>query len=240
MEVLPTLERALVAGNPFDCAMIDIHMPGISGYEVARQIRESGNQDIERLPLIALSYITERDPDLFSQSGFDRSIIKPVRREKLFQLLNELIGTGQRTDNATSEAKKADQIASSSAENKRILVAEDNAVNQKLIQVMLEKAGYAVEIAENGIDAVEKFSGCPDDFTLILMDIQMPEMDGFEAVKRIRSKGFEAIPIIALTAHALAGYRDECLAAGMDNYIAKPVKRQELFEMLEKYLAPNT
>ncbi len=243
MEVLPTLERALIAGNPFDCAIIDIHMPGMSGYEVARQIRESGNQYIERIPLIALSYITERDPHLCRQAGFDESIIKPVRREKLFQLLNGLIGTGLPKDSTASRRQETLQTPAASAaatENKRILVAEDNAVNQKLIRVMLEKAGYAVDIAENGIEAVDKFSTHPDDFALILMDIQMPEMDGFEAVKEIRGKGFKAIPIIALTAHALAGYRDECLAAGMDDYIAKPVKRHELFEMMEKYLTLNT
>jgi len=240
MEVLPTLERALIAGNPFNCVMIDIHMPGMSGYDVARQIRSAKNEGISRLPLVALSYITERDPDLCREAGFDESIIKPVRREKLFQLLNDLIGTGDRraARNASASAERPQQPpAAPSTDNRRILVAEDNAVNQKLIQVMLQKAGYGVEIAENGLEAVKKYAGSPEDFLLILMDIQMPEMDGFEAVKEIRGKGFDHVPIIALTAHALSGYRDECLAAGMDNYIAKPVKRQELFEMLQKYLA---
>ena len=241
MEVLPTLERALIAGNPFNCVMIDIHMPGMSGYEVARQIRSAKNEKIARLPLVALSYITERDPDLCREAGFDESIIKPVRREKLFQLLNGLIGTGEREAAKKASGKRPQQpAAAASADNRRILVAEDNAVNQKLIQVMLEKAGYNVEIAENGLEAVKKISDSPEGFFLILMDIQMPEMDGFEAVKEIRGKGFNHIPIIALTAHALSGYRDECLAAGMDNYIAKPVKRQELFEMLQKYIAPNS
>jgi signal transduction histidine kinase/DNA-binding response OmpR family regulator len=241
MEVLPTLERALIAGNPFNCVMIDIHMPGMSGYEVARQIRSSTNEKIARLPLVALSYITERDPDLCREAGFDESIIKPVRREKLFQLLDDLIGTGRRrADGKASEKRPQKSAVSASTDNRRILVAEDNAVNQKLIQVMLEKGGYSVEIAENGLEAVKKFSDSPEDFFLILMDIQMPEMDGFEAVKEIRGKGFDHVPIIALTAHALSGYRDECLAAGMDNYIAKPVKRQELFEMLQKYMASHS
>jgi CheY-like chemotaxis protein len=242
MEVLPTLERALIAGNPFHCVMVDVHMPQMSGYEVAREIRGSGKPEIKNLPLIALSYITERDPDLCRQAGFDDSIVKPARREKLFQLLNNLIGTGEpakRRDAAqpAPSPKPAGAPAAGRLEERRILVAEDNAVNQKLIQVMLKKAGYTVEIAEDGISAVEKFTASPDEFALILMDIQMPEMDGFEAVKTIRGKGFNSIPIIALTAHALSGYRDECLAAGMNSYLSKPVKRQELFEILEKYLA---
>ena len=242
MEVLQTLQRALIAGNPFDCAMIDIHMPGMSGYEVARQIRASSRHQISKIPLIALSYITERDPNLCRQAGFDESIIKPVRREKLFQLLSGIIGAGMHYDGRAQVMPKnlgRDDLSTAPAGNHRILVAEDNAVNQKLIRAMLEKAGYIVEIAENGIEAVEKFTGQPDDFEIILMDIQMPEMDGFEAVKEIRNKGFKEIPIIALTAHAMAGYRDQCLAAGMDNYLAKPIKRQELFEILQKYLATN-
>ncbi len=240
MEVLPTLERALVAGNPFDCVMIDIHMPQMSGYEVARGIRASEKVDISGLPLIALSYVTERDPDLCRQAGFDESIIKPVRREKLFQLLNGLIGTGLAMPVQASRqgAPSGDQPPPDSDQMARILVAEDNAVNQKLIQAMLKKAGYGVEIAADGGAAVKKFTASPDDFALILMDIQMPEMDGFEAAKQIRGKGFAEIPIIALTAHALAEYREECLAAGMNSCIGKPVKRQELFGLIEKYLSP--
>jgi len=237
MEVLPTLERALIAGNPFDCVMIDIHMPQMSGYEVARGVRASEKPDISSLPLIALSYITERDPDLCRQAGFDESIIKPVRREKLFQLLNGLIGAGLPSSAASGQAPPEAVLPEAPDQEYRILVAEDNPVNQKLIQAMLKNGGYGVEIAADGHAAVEQFSANPDAFALILMDIQMPEMDGFEAVKRIRGKGFEDIPIIALTAHTLAEYRDQCLAAGMSECIGKPVKRQELFGLIEKYLA---
>jgi signal transduction histidine kinase/DNA-binding response OmpR family regulator len=240
MEVIPTLERALIAGNPFQCAMIDVHMPQMSGYDVARQIRRSEKQQIRDLPLIALSYITERDTDLCRQAGFDDSVVKPVRREKLFQLLNALLDgekppaqpvTGRGRAGAPVNLPPAAMLG-----DRRILVAEDNAVNQKLIQSMLKKEGYSVEIAEDGIAAVEKFTSDPESYALILMDIQMPEMDGFEAVKAIRGKGYGSVPVIALTAHALSGYRDECLAAGMNSYLSKPVKRQELFEVLETYL----
>ena len=236
MEVLPTLERALIAGNPFNCVMIDVHMPQMSGYDVAREIRRSEKLEISQLPLIALSYITEKDPDLCRQAGFDESIIKPVRREKLFQLLNQLIGETSSEAPAAAVTPAVEKApAAEPAQNPLILVAEDNAVNQKLIQAMLKKGGCTVEIAEDGNEAIEKFTASPTDYALILMDIQMPEMDGFEAVKVLREKGFTSVPIIALTAHALSGYRDECLAAGMDNYLSKPVKREELFEVLQKH-----
>lgn len=243
MEVLPTLERALVAGNPFDCVMVDVHMPQMNGYEVARSIRGAEKREIAGLPLIALSYITERDPDQCRHAGFDESIIKPVRREKLFQLLNSWIGEGEARQSgaAASQARQEGPAAAEGAYAAgRILVAEDNAVNQKLIRSMLEKAGYTVEIAEDGNSAVETFTARPEAYCLILMDIQMPGMDGFEAVKMLRDKGYEQVPVIALTAHALSGYREECLAAGMDSYIAKPVKRQELFDILGQHLSAGT
>jgi CheY-like chemotaxis protein len=102
--------------------------------------------------------------------------------------------------------------------------------------MMLTKAGYQVEIACTGREAVEKFSSSPDDFDIIFMDIQMPEMDGMEATKEIRRRGYAAIPIIALTAHAMKGDREKCIEAGMDDYITKPVKRENIFEILEKYV----
>jgi len=118
----------------------------------------------------------------------------------------------------------------------RILLVEDNPVNQKLAGMMLSKAGYHVEIAGNGLEAVEKYSASPGDFDLIFMDVQMPVMDGMEATRTIREKGFADVPIIAMTAHAIKGYRDECLAAGMDDYLTKPIKRELVFEILEKYV----
>ena len=139
-EVLSTLERSLVAGRPFDCCMIDIHMPGIDGYEIARSIRSSKNSQISELPLIASSYRTEREPVLFAKAGFNQSFIKPVRREKIFQILREVLIQGGSTG-----SKEMFQIANALPTSEslihrkvRILVAEDNVHNQKLIKIMLE------------------------------------------------------------------------------------------------------
>lgn len=239
MEVVPTLERAIVAGNPFECCIIDIHMPGMSGYEVARRIRGSGNPKISKLPLIAASYLTERDPELFFQSGFDQSVIKPVRRERLFEVVAQVVA-GESSKPVSMPGKGAaaegESLNFSSA---RILVAEDNAVNQKLIDMMLKKLGCEVVLAENGKEAVEKVVANPGYFDLVFMDIQMPEMDGFEAFRGIREKGYTDIPIVAMTAHAMKEHRDECLSAGMNDYISKPIRKPALHEILRRFLAPE-
>jgi len=118
----------------------------------------------------------------------------------------------------------------------RILLAEDNPVNQKLAKMMLTKAGYHVKVANNGQEAVQKYTTSPDDFDLIFMDIQMPVMGGIEATQAIRKKGFDTVPIVAMTANAMKGDREICLKAGMNDYIAKPIKRELVFEILEKWI----
>jgi CheY-like chemotaxis protein len=133
-----------------------------------------------------------------------------------------------------------------------ILLAEDNPVNQKLAKIMLSKAGYRVEVANNGEEAVEKYTKSPDDFDLVFMDVQMPKMDGMNATKAIRrwerlkddadNKGkmknhrsiATHVPIVAMTANALKGFKEKCLESGMDEYITKPIKREFVFEILDK------
>jgi two-component system sensor histidine kinase/response regulator len=118
----------------------------------------------------------------------------------------------------------------------RILLVEDNAVNQKLAQFMLTKAGYHVEVVNNGIEALEKYTSCPERFDLIFMDIQMPEMDGREATREIRKRGFTEVPIIAMTAESMKGDAEKCMDAGMNDYIAKPIKREIVFEKIKKWV----
>ena len=115
-------------------------------------------------------------------------------------------------------------------------MAEDNLDNQLLAKRILTKAGYQVEVANNGLEVVEKFTTSHGYFDLIFMDVQMPEMNGIAATKAIRDKGFETIPIIALTAHTYKADIDKCFEAGMDDYITKPIKRELVFKMIEKWV----
>jgi signal transduction histidine kinase/CheY-like chemotaxis protein len=237
VEVLPTIERAIVAGNHFDCCIIDTRMPGMDGYEIARNIRASKSPTIARLPLIAASYPPEREPLLFAKAGFDQSIIKPVRREKLFQVLDEVLKGIEKpgVKQMKNDAAGINMMDKNAFVNTRILVAEDQANNQRLIQIMLERIGCEVTLADNGRKAVETFLSTPYYFDLILMDIQMPGLDGFGALKAIREKGYNT-PVIALTAHASQEYRAECIASGMDDYLSKPIRNEALMTTLMKYV----
>ncbi len=235
MEVLQTLERAIVAGNPFDCCIIDIHMPGMSGYDVARAIRAASDSRISQLPLIAASYLGEKDPDLFSQVGFNQAIIKPVRREKLFHILGEIFASDRHEKPAPTVDRTARSADSYEKISARILVAEDNPVNQKLVRIMLEKLGCEVVLAENGRVAVEAYKNDPYGFDLVFLDIQMPEMDGFAALEKLREMGC-TIPIVAMTAHAMQEHKDECIQAGMDDYVTKPIRKIELLKVLKRHI----
>jgi two-component system sensor histidine kinase/response regulator len=243
-EVLPALQKAQEMGTPFDFCILDIQMPWMSGYDLAKAIRgfKSEIQEppcaIEHIPLVALSSLMEQDTRKCEAAGFDGFLAKPIRREKLYRMLERLLGEKAHTceTEALPKPKIATQysIREDMKHSVRILLVEDNPVNQKLAKLILSKAGYQVEVANNGLEAVEKFTASPDDFDLIFMDIQMPEMDGIEATKAIREKGFDGIPIVAMTANAMKGDREKFLASGMDDYISKPIKREMVFDVIEK------
>ena len=246
-ETVPALKKALDGEVPFDLCVLDIQMPGLSGHDVAKKIR-SFKSSIRNLPLIALSSLMAGDAKTCEASGFDGFLNKPIRREKLFRMAERIMGMGERTLQArpvASHVPIATQFSVREAlkHSVRILLAEDNPVNQKLAKLMLTKAGYQVEVADNGREAVEKYTASPEDFDLIFMDIQMPEMDGLAATKAIRKWESQTaqptsqnLPIIAMTAHAMKGDREICLEAGMDDYVAKPIKRELVFEMLDNWV----
>ncbi len=246
-ETVPALKKALDGEVPFDLCVLDIQMPGLSGHDVAKKIR-SFKSSIRNLPLIALSSLMAGDAKTCEASGFDGFLNKPIRREKLFRMAERIMGMGERTLQARLVASHAPIATQFSVREElkhsvRILLAEDNPVNQKLAKLMLTKAGYQVEVADNGREAVEKYTASPEDFDLIFMDIQMPEMDGLAATKAIRKwesqnaqPTSQNLPIIAMTAHAMKGDREICLEAGMDDYVAKPIKRELVFEMLDNWV----
>jgi CheY-like chemotaxis protein len=254
-EVIPSLQKAQESNNPFDICICDIHMPGMSGYGVAKQIRDPKSQFLD-LPLIALSSLMERDAKRSEEAGFNGFLSKPIHREKLYQMLETILGEkkdkGEKDKTEQYKIMTQYSIREEIKHSVRILLAEDNPVNQKLAKMMLTKAGYQVEVANNGQETVEKYTTSPEDFDLIFMDVQMPEMDGMEATKEIRKfetgnlkletgdmqqqSSIRRVPIVAMTAHAMKGDREKCLEAGMDDYTTKPIKRDIVFEILEKWV----
>jgi CheY-like chemotaxis protein len=190
------------------------------------------------MALIALSSSLERDAQRCEKVGFNGFLSKPARREKLLQMMGRVLRDHNGEAGSQIEHKEKIHTQYSVREDLkhsvRILLAEDNLVNQKLAQLMLGKAGYQVDVANNGKEAVEKYTATPDAFDLIFMDVQMPEMDGKAATQAIRKKGFGRVPIIAMTAHAMKGDREMCLEAGMNDYLTKPIKRDSVFAIIEK------
>ncbi len=250
-EVLPILARSLKEGRVFDFCVIDIKMPAMDGYQVAQSICEFGALNhTPPLPLIALFGMMEKEGEKYRQAGFDAFLFKPVRREKLYQMMAQMpIKTPKLSQCPIAQPQKPGDVPRF-AGNKmdtgpRILVAEDNPVNQKLIRIMLTKAGCRAEIASSGKEAVDRFTASPDAFDMIFMDIQMPDMDGVSATQKIREwewaenkmgEPYVRMPIIAMTAHAMKGDREEFLMAGMDDYVSKPIERDVVFYIIEKYM----
>ena len=239
-EVVPAILKSFAEGEPVHICIIDILMPVISGYEVAKHIRKL-DLPMSSLPLLAFSSSTTSRSKRFKDSGFDGFLPKPVRRKKLTKMIERLLVKSNAVkDKHRKEVLHTQRtIAEEAKHSIHILLAEDNPVNQKLAQFMLKKAGYQLTMVENGKEAVEVYTSEPDSFDLILMDIQMPKMNGIDAAKEIRkiesSNLGPRIPIIAMTAQSMKGDREKCLKSGMDDYIAKPIKRKVVFEMVKKW-----
>src|SRR6059058_1280621 len=226
---LAALRRAATAGTPFDLAILDAQMPDQDGFELAAAIR--GDAQLGRTRLLILTSAGQRgDGERCRQLGIQAYLTKPIARADLIEAVGTVLA------GTPSAAGGADLVTRHSiAESRhslRILLAEDNPVNQRVATAMLLKRGHQVDVAANGREAVEAVTR--ERYDLVLMDIQMPEMDGFEATQRIRAlpQG-GTLPIIALTAHALSGERERCLARGMTGYLAKPFKAHELFAVVE-------
>jgi len=240
-ESLAVIRRALHDGDPFDIVILDIQMPGMSGYEVARRIREDADPRIAATTIMAFSSSIARRIKLYKESGFDGFLPKPIQRHKLLTMLKRLIGdsagAGETVKPGGPEVLLTQHALAEEAKHSvRILLAEDNPMNQKLARFMLTKAGYQLDVVDNGRIAVEKFAAEPERYDLIFMDLHMPEMDGFEATSVLRNRGFVDIPIIAMTADALKEDRDLCLERGMSDYMAKPIRREEVYAMVKKWV----
>lgn len=223
-------------GEPFRLIITDVHMPGMDGFELAEQIRHSPELGA---PVIVMLTSAEHSNQMARcrELCVSKYLLKPVRRDDLFVAVERALGQKAPavTEDLRADATAAQPLAPHANQSLRILLAEDNAVNRKLACRLLQKKGHTVVTAENGKEALRALSR--QSFDLILMDIQMPEFDGLEttaAIRREEKRSGTHIPIIAMTAYAMKGDRERFLAAGMDGYIAKPVRPEELFKVVER------
>ncbi len=235
LEILKAAEKQ---GEPFQLGILDLQMPNVTGFDLALRIRRSKLKS-HSIPLVAYTSSTEKIAAQCRDAGFTAFLTKPTRRPILLRTLAKIISrkeTLQIPDDKPQAIITQYSVREEIKQSVRILVAEDNPINQRLAKIMLSKAGYSVEIVDNGKLALERYTKYPDDFDLILMDVQMPEMDGLEATRRIREKGHTQVPIIAMTANVMVGDKEKCIESGMNDYISKPIKRETIFKILEKTL----
>jgi PAS domain S-box-containing protein len=237
-QAIRMLLAAAAGERPYELALIDQLMPGMDGLELAQSIRSvAAFQD---LPVVLLTFV--KPPSRTARRAkIQRCVAKPVRRAELYGCVASLC----RNAPETGRGKVENPPERTSFPGARILVVEDNLVNQDVVQAMLNSIGCLVEVAGNGREALELCTGRR--FDLILMDCQMPEIDGYQATRRIRDRekaralsgdsgAPERIPIVAMTAHAMRGDRERCLAAGMDDYLSKPFRSVQLIECLGRWL----
>ena len=237
-QALTELSHADSGGKPIRLALLDAQMPETDGLRLAQKMKE--DPQFSKVPVIIMTSAGMRgDGARGRELGIRAYLAKPVRRRDLLQAIKVVFGSEiQSSQNAglvTIHSLRAGLGCL------KILLVEDNVVNQTLAARLLEKKGHQVTIAGNGKEALEALSRRA--FELVLMDIQMPEMDGLDATAMIREKERSSgkhVPIIAMTAHAMVGDKERCLAAGMDGYVSKPLRSQELFELMEKILAVQT
>ncbi len=239
---LEMLCSAAARKEPFDLAVLDLMMPGMDGFGLARAIKS--NAKIAGVNLVLLTSFGERGHGAMArEAGIAAYLTKPVRQSQLFDCLANVVSAAATQPQSQSRERTSPLITKHALKetrktsNKLILLAEDNVVNQKVALRQLQKLGYRADAVANGREALEALERIHYD--LVLMDCQMPEMDGYEATSEIRCREGSAKHtwIVAMTANALEGDRAKCIAAGMDDYISKPVKPEELGAVLEKLLS---
>ncbi len=242
---LQALHRALDANDPFRIAVIDMQMPGMDGKTLGRAIKADGR--LADLRMVMLTSLGARgDARRFQEIGFAAYATKPIRHMELKAVLSlaltDRAGTEPMPRPIATRHMARETLNRFSGRTARILLAEDNITNQQVAQGILKRLGLSADAVANGAEAVEALGAIPYD--LVLMDVQMPVMDGLEATRVIRDPlsavRNHRIPVIAMTAYAIRGDRENCLEAGMNDYVSKPVSPQSLAEVLEKWLPRET
>ncbi len=237
-QALEKLALAKADNNPFDIAILDMQMPKMDGKTLGKKIKNDPN--IKNTILILMSSMGQRgDAKQLKKIGFSAYLIKPVKQSQLFNCLSIVAGIQNKIKEKNHETLiNRHSLAEDQKQKIRILLAEDNQINQKVALSILKRLGYNADIASNGqkaIKALELF-----DYDLVLMDCQMPVMDGYKATGEIRNPDSKVLNhstiVIAMTANAMKGDQEKCIASGMDDYLPKPVKPQELADMIDKWL----
>ena len=241
-EAVEKFEAYCQAGTPFDLMLTDIELPDETAFSLVERIRKS-----DAGQKLAVAFLANTKTGDVTESraalGIEQQLIKPVKDSDLFACISSLCARCGK-DSSIGEQSSIDLIeggVQGSQGSLRVLVAEDNAVNQTLMMALLRRVGHEPVIANNGIEAVKLFRS--DSFDLILMDVQMPEMDGYAAtyeILKLQADVGERVPIIALTAHASPADRNRCLAAGMDEYLAKPIRASSLYAMIDQLTGHHT
>ncbi|MGC1273759.1 MAG: response regulator [Planctomycetaceae bacterium] len=230
-EAIAKLREAATASDPYRIVLTDANMPGQDGFALAEQVRDDLHLD-SPVVMMLTSGARPGDFDRCQERDINGYLIKPVKQSELLRAISAALGRPAPAE-ATPQAE-APLVATTGA-GLRILLAEDSPVNQRLALGLLKKWGHVVTVANNGREALERLA--EQTFDVVLMDVQMPEMDGLEATAALRDRERTSgghVPVIAMTAHAMQGDRERCLASGMDGYVAKPIRREELQAALQQ------
>jgi CheY-like chemotaxis protein len=224
---LRAMREALRQGRPYKLVLTDNHMPGMDGFELVQRMKES--PDLATAAVMMLTSDDYHDSARRCRNmGIDSHLIKPVKQSELLAVIRKVLAPSHDVEQGPPP------VLAVPSGKLLVLLAEDNLVNQRLAVRLLERMGHEVVVAQTGREALDKFRN--NAFDLVLMDVQMPEMDGFAATEAIRKWEHgrqKHVPVIAMTAHAMKGDRESCLEAGMDGYIAKPASREELQQAIE-------
>ncbi|MBF0528201.1 MAG: PAS domain S-box protein [Deltaproteobacteria bacterium] len=240
-EALTQLQKAIAEGDPYRVALLDKQMPGMDGLELADRIKQNSN--LHRTMLIMLTSLGERgDAAQLAQAGFAGYLKKPIRQYQLHDCLSMVLGEAEAPAQMTAPKLITRHTVTEVRKGRaRILLAEDNHTNQLVALGLIKKLGYYADAVADGEEAIKALEMTPYD--LVLMDVQMPGLDGLEATRQIRNPQSQVrnhdIPIIAVTAHAMQGDLEKCLEAGMNDYISKPIAPQALVDAIEKWLWKN-
>jgi PAS domain S-box-containing protein len=236
---LRKMKEGVIQSDPYDAAVLDMAIPGMDLEEMVKAIKK--DPGLQEIPLVMMaSFGKKGDAARIQQIGFSAYLTQPVTKEELYECLTLLISREPGEEKGKKERiVTRHTIAERKRRNIRILLAEDNAINRKVALKILEKLGYRAEAVQDGREAIRELE--KKTYDLVLMDIQMPELDGYEATHIIRNSMSTVrdhnIPIIALTANTMKGDREKCLAAGMDDYLGKPIKPEELARAIERQLS---